>query len=86
MRVEIHLFGAYLKYAERSPLLLELPEGATPLSVAERLGIPRTPDLWVLVNGRREPVVKPLADGDAVYFFQPIGGGGATTCRPIGGG
>ena len=55
---------------------LELPDEATPLAVAERLGIPRTASLWALVDGRRAPVDEVLRDGSSVSLFQPVGGVG----------
>ncbi|MDD5557179.1 MAG: MoaD/ThiS family protein [bacterium] len=75
MTVTVSLFGEYRKYAAKAELRLELPEGATAAVVADRLGIPRTPSLWVLVDGRRAPLGEPLRDGGTVAFFQPVGGG-----------
>jgi molybdopterin converting factor small subunit len=75
MKVTVSLFGEYRKYAPEREFALELPEGATPLAVADRLGIPRTASLWALVDGRRAPVDAALRDGSAVSLFQPVGGG-----------
>lgn len=75
MRIKVSLFGEYRKYARESEFAMELPEGATPLHIAERLGIPRTPSLWVLVDGKRAPLDGALSEGSAVFLFQPVGGG-----------
>lgn len=75
MKVTVSLFGEYRRYAPEREFTMELPAGATPLAVAERLGIPRTASLWALVDGRRAPVDAALRDGGAVSLFQPVGGG-----------
>ncbi|HOE27757.1 MAG: MoaD/ThiS family protein [Candidatus Aureabacteria bacterium] len=75
MTITVSLFGAYRSYAPESEFAMELPEGATPRAIAERLGIPRTASLWALVDGRRAPLDAVLRDGSAVSLFQPVGGG-----------
>lgn len=75
MKVTVSLFGEYRNYAPDREFAMELPDGATVLSVAERLGIPRTASLWTLVDGRRAPLDTALRDGSAVSLFQPVGGG-----------
>ena len=75
MKITVSLFGEYRKYAPEYEFTLELPDGATPLAIAERLGIPRTASLWALVDGRRAPVDAALREGSAVSLFQPVGGG-----------
>jgi molybdopterin converting factor small subunit len=75
MRITVSLSGAYRGYAPESEFAMELPEGATPQAIAERLGIPRAASLWALVDGRRSPLHTVLRDGSAVSFFQPVGGG-----------
>ena len=54
---------------------MELPEEGTALGVVEKLGIPVTPSLWVLVDGKRATLDRELHEGSAVSFFQPVGGG-----------
>lgn len=75
MKVTVSLFGEYRKCAPKPEFAMELPDGATPLSIAERLQIPRTASLWALVDGRRAPLDTALRDGSAVSLFQPVGGG-----------
>ncbi|MCX6357849.1 MAG: MoaD/ThiS family protein [Candidatus Aureabacteria bacterium] len=75
MTITVSLFGEYRKYGRTAEFPMELPAGATPLTVAEALGIPRTPSLWALVDGKRESLDAPLREGSKVFFFQPVGGG-----------
>jgi molybdopterin converting factor small subunit len=75
IRVTVSLFGEYRKYAGDAEFQMEVNEGATPRTIAEKLGIPQTPSLWVLVNGKREKLDHPLLPGSKVFLFQPVGGG-----------
>ena len=75
IKVNVSLFGEYRKYAPESEFEMELAEGAAARDVAEKLNIPVTPSLWVLVDGKREPVDRKLKHGSKVFLFQPVGGG-----------
>jgi molybdopterin converting factor small subunit len=75
MRVIISLFGEYRRYAQEAEFAMELPEVATPLTIVDRLRIPRSPSLWVLVDGKRASLDQELHQGSKVSFFQPVGGG-----------
>ncbi|MEJ2744342.1 MAG: MoaD/ThiS family protein [bacterium] len=75
MTITVSLFGEYRNYARENEFRMDLPEGGTASSVADRLGIPVTPSLWVLVDGKRSALDLKLHDGSAVSFFQPVGGG-----------
>jgi len=54
---------------------MELPEGTLVIDLLARLQIPREEIAFVAVNGSRAPWSQPLADGDEVKLFQPVGGG-----------
>jgi len=75
MTVTVSLFGEYRRYAGEAEFPMELSERATPLTVVERLRIPRSPSLWVLVDGKRASLDQELHEGSKVSFFQPVGGG-----------
>lgn len=75
MTVTVSLFGEYRKYAGESEFQMELAEPATPLAVVERLRIPRSPSLWVLVDGKRASLEQELHEGSKISLFQPVGGG-----------
>jgi hypothetical protein len=75
IKVHVSLFGEYRKYAAEPEFEVELGKDATPRVIAERLGIPVTPSLWALVDGKREPLDKRLLTESKVFLFQPVGGG-----------
>jgi len=75
MTVTVSLFGEYRKYARASEVAMDLPDGSSVLGVVERLGIPVTPSLWALGEGRRASLDQVVREGSAVSLFQPVGGG-----------
>ncbi|RLC63422.1 MAG: MoaD/ThiS family protein [Chloroflexi bacterium] len=62
-----------LKLGEAMPV--ELPEGATVGQLVEHLGLPADEVKVVFVNGIVRGVEGPLAAGDEVGIFPPVGGG-----------
>lgn len=74
MNVTVRLF-ATLREGRGKELPLDLPEGATPAAVAERLGIATGDIAILLVNGRDGRADGALAEGDRLSFFPPVGGG-----------
>ncbi len=54
---------------------VELPDGATVGQLMERLGLPADQVKVVFVNGVVRGEDHPLADGDEVGIFPPVGGG-----------
>lgn len=74
MNVTVRLF-ATLREGRGKELPLDLPEGATPALVAERLGIGIKDIAILLVNGRDGRADGALVEGDRVSFFPPVGGG-----------
>lgn len=75
IKVSVSLFGEYRKYAKDAEFQTELDDDATPLTIVEKLNIPQTPSLWVLVDGKREKLDVKLKSGSKVFLFQPVGGG-----------
>ena len=74
MNVTVRLF-ATLREGRGKELSLDMPAGATPSIVAERLGIGLKDVAILLVNGRDGRADGTLAEGDRVSFFPPVGGG-----------
>jgi molybdopterin converting factor small subunit len=74
MVIEARLF-ATLREGRGKVVAVELPEGSTVAALAERLGLVRSDIAILLVGGRDAGLEKPLADGDAVSIFPPVGGG-----------
>ena len=75
MKIEIHLFGKYRKYFNKTSFTKEFGENITPLGVAQSLGIPATPSLWFLLNDAPTDGNEILKDGDTLCIFEPVGGG-----------
>ncbi len=77
MRLTIRLFGDLRRYLPRGQetIDLDLPEGATPSTVLERIGI-HPGEVW-LVRANKQIIAEdtPLSDGDDLEIFEPVGGG-----------
>lgn len=56
-------------------MAVELPEGATVGELIARLDLPAEQVKVVFVNGIARETDHPLADGDEVGIFPPVGGG-----------
>lgn len=74
MTITVRLF-ATLREGRGKELVLDLPGGATPFDVAQRLGIGSADIAILLVNGRDGRPDGVLSEGDRVSFFPPVGGG-----------
>jgi len=57
------------------PIALELEEGATVRTAIEALGLPQERIHLIFVNGTARRLDHPLANGDRVGLFPPVGGG-----------
>ncbi len=76
MKITLAFHGGLKKYqGDVSEAMMELPEGTLVIDLLARLQIPREEIAFVAVNGSRVPWSQPLADGDEVKLFQPVGGG-----------
>jgi molybdopterin converting factor small subunit len=54
---------------------VELPDGATVGQLVQHLGLPADHVRVAFVNGIARDDSHPLADGDEVGLFPPVGGG-----------
>jgi sulfur-carrier protein len=82
VEVEVKLYGSIRRYrpataagAPHHPFDLTLPEGATPITVAELLAIPEGLVSAAAVNGEAVSPETPLQPGDKVTLFPPAAGG-----------
>lgn len=64
---------------DRTPVELELPDGATLVEVPMRLGVPPGDVALVAVNGRRAEGERVLHDRDRITLFPPVAGGSLET-------
>ena len=74
MKIEARLF-ATLREGRGKIVGVELPDGASVADLAAELAIDRKDIAILLVGGRDAPLDRPLADGDVVSIFPPVGGG-----------
>ena len=66
-------FRPEVKMGESFPV--ELPEGATLAQLMQKVGLPEEEVKVVFVNGLFRTGEHPLASGDEVGIFPPVGGG-----------
>ncbi len=57
------------------PVYVTLPDGATVADLLARFAFRPDEVRILLVNGRSQPPSHPLASGDRVAVFPPVGGG-----------
>jgi molybdopterin synthase sulfur carrier subunit len=65
----------YLHLGIGEPMPVELPEGATVGDLVEHLRLPADQVKVVFVNNVIREAEHPLADGDELGIFPPVGGG-----------
>ena len=77
--VRVKLFATLRRFYPElevgEPLEVTLPKGATVKDLVERLRLPPDHVRVVFVNGVARDDGHPLADGDEVGLFPPVGGG-----------
>jgi len=71
VRIEL---GSFLSGGSRR-LALEVPAGTTVRDALSLAGVPEAEVWLVAVNGLRVEMDHPLAEGDEVMVFAPVGGG-----------
>lgn len=74
MKITVKLF-ALLREGRGKQVELELESGGTVTLALQRLGIQESAVSMLLVNGQAAAFSTPLADGDVVSVFPPVGGG-----------
>ncbi len=77
--VRVQLYATLRRYRPDlkigEPLVVQLPEGSTVELLLQQLGVPQDEVKVVFVNGIVRDQNHPLADGDELGVFPPIGGG-----------
>ena len=78
MKLTVHLFGDLRRHLPegQDPILMDLPEGSTAMTVIETLGI-HPGEVWV-VRANKQVIQEDqlLRNGDELEVFEPVGGGG----------
>lgn len=79
IRVKVKLFATLRRYYPDlgigEGIEVELPDGATVGQLVRHLGLPNDHVRVVFINGIARDESHPLADGDEVGMFPPVGGG-----------
>ena len=79
MRVHVKLFAGLAQYGSDSKpgeaFEVEMPHEATAGDLLAVVGVPPEEAKVIFINGRARPRETPLAAGDQVGIFPPIGGG-----------
>ncbi|MFH1758399.1 MAG: MoaD/ThiS family protein, partial [Pseudomonadota bacterium] len=79
MKVEVKLFANFREYlppgSDKHACLLDLDEGTTLNHVLEKLKIPTTIPMLLLVNGIHKKGEDVLQPGDVLSVFPPVAGG-----------
>lgn len=79
MQVRVKLFATLRRYYPDlgigEGMDVELPDGATVEQLVRHLGLPADHVRVAFVNGIARDDAHPLADGDEVGLFPPVGGG-----------
>ena len=79
MQIDVFLYASLARYLPQpnreKHARLSLPAGATAGDILRQLEVPEKKVKLIFVNGVRKDISAPLADGDRVGFFPPVGGG-----------
>jgi molybdopterin converting factor small subunit len=77
MVVQVHLKGWFARYIENYPDgKVQLNDGDTVRTLAEKLGLPTKFVRIITVNGKQKDIDESLFDGDLIYIFPPAIAGG----------
>jgi molybdopterin converting factor small subunit len=74
MKIKVRLF-ATLREGRGKEQINTYEDGTTVLQIIESLDIPVEDVAILLINGRDGLLDTPLAEGDTVSIFPPVGGG-----------
>jgi len=75
MPIELRCYATLAPLTPSDATAFPITPGETVATLATRLGIALTEIKIVFVNGSTVPLDQPLADGDRVGIFPPVGGG-----------
>ncbi len=75
MQIQLKLFATLRAYAPENAEAYPIEPGATVKDIIDQLGVPIEDAKLVFVNSTRRDFETPLADGDRVGIFPPVGGG-----------
>lgn len=74
MEIKVRLFATF-REGRGKEIIMDFPQGATPIDVIEKLNICKDEVAILLINGRDGDFVVELNQGDVISIFPPVGGG-----------
>lgn len=74
MLITVKLFAS-LRTGRFNEKNVEFPPGTTVGEVIRELALPEKEVTLIFINGRHAALATPLAEGDVLAFFPPVGGG-----------
>ena len=75
MGIEIKCFATLARFAPDNAENYPVAPGETVRSLIDKLGLPAEEVTLIFVNSVRTTADAPVADGDRVGLFPPVGGG-----------
>ncbi len=75
MPIELNCYATLAPLTPSNANAFPITAGETVAGLIDRLGIPAEEVKIVFVNGVTVELSRPLADGDRVGIFPPVGGG-----------
>ncbi len=75
MHIHLRLFATLRAYAPDNTEAYPIIPGMTAKDIVNQLNIPLAEAKLIFINSIRKDIESPLADGDRVGIFPPVGGG-----------
>ncbi len=75
MNIQIKLFATLRAFTPENAEVYPIEPGMTVKDIVDKLAIPVEDAKLVFINSTRRDLATPLADGDRVGIFPPVGGG-----------
>ena len=75
MHIQVKLFATLRALAPDNAETYPITPGTTVGDIVTQLSIPAKDAKLIFINGVRKPLDTPLADGDRLGIFPPVGGG-----------
>ncbi len=75
MQIHLKLFATLRAYTPENAEAYPIAPGTTAGNIIDQLKIPPEEAKLIFINSIRRDISTPLADGDRVGIFPPVGGG-----------
>jgi molybdopterin converting factor small subunit len=75
MQIQLKLFATLKAYVPDEAEAYPITPGTTVKDIVRQLNIPLKEAKLIFINSTRRDIETPLADGDRLGIFPPVGGG-----------